>query len=78
MGMLNINPKMLPRLDELETDLLERRQRAEAENWLGEIEGIDLTLQFLRQKRDQAQRLTRRPTGLVELGMPLLTQPNQS
>ncbi len=73
--MLNINPKMLPRLDELETDLLERRQRAEAQNWLGEIDGIDLTLQFLRQKREQAQRLTRRPTNAVDLGMPLLTAP---
>jgi hypothetical protein len=32
---------MLPRLDDLETDLIERRKRAAAEGWLGEIEGID-------------------------------------
>lgn len=38
---------MLPRLAELETDLLDRRARAEAEGWAGEIEGIDLTLSFL-------------------------------
>jgi hypothetical protein len=37
--MLSIDPKMLPRLDELEQDLLARRERAIAENWHGEIDG---------------------------------------
>jgi hypothetical protein len=46
--MLSIDPKMLPRLDEIEHDLVE--------GWRGEIEGIDLTLTFLRSKRAQAQR----------------------
>jgi len=53
--MLSVNPKMLPRLDELETDLITRRERAVDEGWHGEIEGIDLTLTFLRSKRVQAQ-----------------------
>ncbi|MFD5932291.1 recombinase [Streptomyces sp. NPDC060333] len=66
--MLNINPKMLPRLDEIETDLLARRACAEQEGWLGEIEGIDLTLTFLRQKREESQRLAR--IAPVNLGMP--------
>jgi hypothetical protein len=61
---------MLARLDELETDLLGRRARAEAENWLGEIEGIDLTLTFLRDKREDTRRRTQRPA--VDLGMPAL------
>lgn len=54
--MLHVDPKMLARLDELEGDLLARRDRAQAEGWLGELEGLDLTLSFLRQKREQAQR----------------------
>jgi hypothetical protein len=66
--MLNINPKMLPRLDEIETDLLARRARAEQEGWLGAIEGIDLALTFLRQKREESQRLAR--IAPVNLGMP--------
>ncbi|MCX4632793.1 recombinase [Streptomyces sp. NBC_01443] len=66
--MLNINPKMLPRLEEIETDLLSRRARAEQEGWLGEIEGIELTLTFLRQKREESQRLAR--IAPVNLGMP--------
>ncbi|MDT0457204.1 recombinase [Streptomyces sp. DSM 41527] len=54
--MLHVNPKMLARLSELEADLLQRRTQAEAAGWIGEIEGIDLTLTFLRAKRDEMQR----------------------
>ena len=68
--MLQVNPKMLPRLDELETDLLDRRSRAEQEGWLGEIDGLDLTPNLLRQKRDETRRMLRRST---DLGMPRLT-----
>ncbi|WP_063797523.1 hypothetical protein [Saccharothrix sp. NRRL B-16348] len=70
--MLHVNPKMLARLDELETDLVDRRTRAEAEGWAGEIEGIDMTLTFLRAKRDDTRRRLRRPT--VALGIPALTR----
>ncbi|WP_405443689.1 hypothetical protein OG373_39390 [Streptomyces avidinii] len=66
--MLQVNPKMLSRLAELEKDLLMRRKRAQAEQWLGEIEGIDLTLTFLRSKRSDAARTRREP---VHLGLPL-------
>jgi site-specific recombinase XerD len=66
--MININPTMLPRLDEIEDDLQARRSRAAHEGWLGEIEGIDLTLTFLRQKRDQTRRLAR--IAPTDLGMP--------
>jgi Site-specific recombinase XerD len=68
--MLHIDPKMLPRLNELKADLLERRERAEAEQWLGEIEGIDLTLTFLDQKHDQATRQAQRQP--VHLGLPAI------
>jgi hypothetical protein len=63
---------MLPRLDELETDLEARRKRATIEDWLGEIEGIDCTLQCLRDKRADALRLNR-ITQQVHLGMPTVT-----
>ncbi len=57
--MLRIDPAMLARLDDLETDLLARRDRAQDEGWLGEIEGLQLTLRFLADKRADAARLTR-------------------
>jgi integrase len=63
--MLTLNPKMVPRLDELEADLVERRAHALANGWKGEIEGVDLTLTFLRSKRTQTRRA-------VSLGMPAL------
>lgn len=66
--MLQVNPKMISRLCELEDDLLARRSRAEAEGWAGEMEGIDLTLTFLRGKRDETQRRAQRPP--VGLGIP--------
>ena len=68
--MLQINPKMLPRLDELEKDLVMRRKRAEEEQWLGEIEGIDLTLTFLRTKQADAIRSRRRTAVDLEFPRP--------
>lgn len=59
---------MLPRLDEIEADLSARRGRAEQEGWLGEVQGIDLTLTFLRQKREETKRLAR--IAPINLGMP--------
>lgn len=65
--MLNINPSMLPRLIDIETDLLTRQVRAQQEGWLGELEGIALTLTLLEQKKREVQRL--HPTSAL-LGMP--------
>lgn len=66
--MLQVNPKMLFRLADIEKDLLMRRKRALEEQWLGEIEGIELTLTFLRTKQADAARLMQRTT--VDLGLP--------
>ena len=55
---------MLHRLDDIEADFIARRQRAEDEGWLGEIEGIDLTLGFLRGKRADVTRRLRRSHDL--------------
>ncbi|MBT2597838.1 hypothetical protein [Arthrobacter sp. ISL-72] len=56
---------MIARLDEIKTDPIARRELAETKGWLGELEGIDLTLKFLKEKRADAQRsLQRYPTNL--------------
>jgi hypothetical protein len=49
-------------------DAVARRSRAAHEGWLGEVEGLDLTLTFLCQKREQTQRLSR--IAPINLGMP--------
>jgi hypothetical protein len=56
--MLHIEPRMIARLDDLETDLIARRNRAEHEGWRGEIDGLDLTLEHLRNNRRRASRLS--------------------
>ncbi|MDI9884425.1 recombinase [Streptomyces sp. HNM0645] len=66
--MLQANPKLLPRLAEIEKDLLLRRKRAQEEQWLGEVEGIDSTLTFLRAKQAEAARFVKRP--VIDLGIP--------
>jgi hypothetical protein len=58
----------------LETDLEDRQKRAAAEDWLGEIEGVDRTLRYLRDKRTDALRLARQ-VRQVSLGMPSLGAP---
>ena len=59
---------MIDRLDEIKDDLIARRGLAKIKGWLGELEGIDLTLQFLQDKRADAHRLASR--GPTDLGMP--------
>ncbi|MGI8613905.1 MAG: hypothetical protein ACR2KL_08205, partial [Nocardioidaceae bacterium] len=58
--MLRIDPKLIVRLEDIEADLIPRRKHAEAEGWLVEIEGIDLTLTLLRDKRAEAHRVQQR------------------
>ncbi|MCX5129374.1 recombinase [Streptomyces sp. NBC_00347] len=71
--MLPVNPKMLARLAEIEKGHILRRRRAEEEQWLGEIEGIDMTLTFVRAEQADAARLTRRTP--VTLGIPTTRRP---
>lgn len=61
---------MIGRLDEINEDLITRRVLAETRGWVGELEGIDLTLRFLHDKRGDAQRLAR--LGPTDLGIPVI------
>ena len=72
--MLHVDPKMIVTLDEIEEDLLSRRRRAQPEGWLGEIEGIELTLKFLAGKRAEAQRTQR--AAMTDIGMPGVGPPD--
>ena len=74
--MLHVDPKMIDRLDEIHTDLLARRAHAESQGWLGELEGIDLTLRFLSDRRAETVRLAQRSQSTVTvLGMPMTGAP---
>ncbi|MFI0186097.1 tyrosine-type recombinase/integrase [Streptomyces sp. NPDC017082] len=73
---LHVNSKMFAWLSELEADLRQRRMRAAADVWFGEIEGIDLTLTFLRAKGDETQRRVQR--SAVHLSIPARRRPLKS
>ncbi|ORM37234.1 MULTISPECIES: site-specific integrase [Williamsia] len=66
--MLHVSPDMLDRLNELETDLHARRDIAQTKGWIGEVEGIALTLSFLARKRTDLERLS--ATKTTALGLP--------
>jgi hypothetical protein len=64
--MLQVNPKMLARLADVEQDLLARRKRAKDEQWLGEIDGIDMTLTFHQASRSSTSHpAARRGSGFA-------------
>ena len=65
---LQVEPKMLARLDEIEADLLARRNAPRPRDGAARSRDIDLTLTFLRQKRAQTRRLAR--IAPTDLGMP--------
>lgn len=67
---------MIDRLDEIRTDLIARREHADTQGWLGEIEGIDLTLRFLAEKRAETLRIAGfSPDTVTPLGMPTIGAP---
>lgn len=51
--------------------LLNRRAEAHRRGWLGETDGIDVTLEHLRRQRERTRRLPT-PRTVTQLGMPTL------
>lgn len=65
--MLRMDPRQGVRLAEIITGLHERIREATERGWLGEIEGLQVSLQAARQKAEQVRRTRTRGTT-VELG----------
>ncbi len=65
--MLRPDPEQGVRLAEIITNLHERIKEATARSWLGEIEGLEISLAGARQKMEQIRRGRARRTAL-ELG----------
>ena len=68
--MLWPNPDQRPRLIEIRDNLHARIAEAEREAWLGEVEGLHVSL---AGAHDKIAQIDRRPTSHapVDLGMPL-------
>ncbi len=74
-SLLRPDPAQRDRLAEIRDNLLARIVEAEREGWLGEVEGLQVSLAGANDKLAQLDRRARNPTT-VELGMP--TVPLQS
>jgi hypothetical protein len=67
--MLWPDPAQHPRIAEIRDNLIARISEAEREGWLGEIEGLKVSLADADDKLAQIDRRAK-PTNQVDLGMP--------
>ena len=74
--MLWPDPVQRPRLLEIRDNLSARIAEARREGWLGEVEGLQVSLAGAEQKLLQLDRPPAEPR-LVDLGIPTLGEPEQ-
>lgn len=70
--MLWPDPAQKPRLTEIRDNLIARIAEAEREGWLGEVDGLRISLTAAEHKLVQLNTPTT-PHATVELGIPTLT-----
>ena len=64
------DPAQRHRLEEIRANLLDRIAEAEREGWLGEVEGLQVSLAGADDKLTQITASLRRTANAVQLGMP--------
>lgn len=72
--MLRPDPDQRGRLVEIRDNLLARIAEAEREGWLGEVEGLQVSLAGANDKLAQLEAEMQRVRTVVDLGMPSLRQ----
>jgi len=72
--LLRPDPAQRQRLTQIRASLLARIAEAEANNWLGEAEGLKVSLAGAEQKLAQMDQLTAQRSRAVQLGMPSFPQ----
>jgi hypothetical protein len=68
--LLRPDPAARDRLIQIRANLLDRIAEAEAHRWLGEAEGLKVSLAGARSKLAQVDQITARRTQTVHLGLP--------
>ena len=75
--MLRIDPAQRRRLEEIIRSLAARIDEAAANGWLGEVQGLRISLKAAQDKLASLDRAARlRTTGPIALPMPLLPEPS--
>jgi hypothetical protein len=71
--MLRVDPHQRRRLEEIIRNLGDRIEEARLNGWLGEVHGLQISLDAARNKLASLDRLTRnRNRTPVTLGMPII------
>lgn len=71
-SLLRPDPSELPRFQEIRDNLRDRIAEARDRGWLGEVEGLTVTLQATVEKIERMERLDRPAAGPTFLGLPSL------
>jgi hypothetical protein len=72
--MLRVDPRQRARLVEIARNLTDRIAEARVNGWLGEVQGLQVSLDAARTKLASLDRLARNNnrTGPVNIGMPIV------
>ena len=75
--MLRVSPQQRPRLAEIIQNLRERITEARMNGWLGEVQGLQVSLEAAKRKLASLDRSIERSrrTGPTDLGMPTISNP---
>jgi len=75
--MLRVSPQQRPRLTEIIHNLRERIAEARMNGWLGEVQGLEVSLEAAKRKLASLDRSIERNrrTGPTDLGMPAISTP---
>ncbi|MER7181531.1 hypothetical protein ABT404_18940 [Streptomyces hyaluromycini] len=78
--MLRVSPRQRPRLIEIIRNLAERIAEARTNGWLGEVQGLQVSLTKAEEKLTALDRTLERSRstgqgGPTDLGMPVITKP---
>ena len=77
--MLRVSPRQRQRLAEIIRNLAERIAEARANGWVGEVQGLQVSLAKAKEKLAgldrNLQRSSSRQAGPTDLGMPIITSP---
>lgn len=69
--MLRVDPAQRRRLEEIIRNLTDRIDEARANGWLGEVQGLQISIEAARSKLASLDRLARnRSRTSINLGMP--------
>jgi integrase len=69
-SLLRPDPAQRPRLEEIRDNIRDRIAEAEREGWLGEVEGLQVSLAGAEDKLAQVNAALARKADAVQLGMP--------